>query len=53
MDIVKVLQPFYSWLLDYFSISVTVGGYSFTVGALYMWCMLFIIVVGVLKGLAR
>lgn len=51
MDIVKVLQPFFSWLLEYFSVTISVGGYSFTIGALFMWSMLFVIVIGILKGL--
>jgi len=53
MDIVKILQPFFSWLLEYFGITITLGGFSFTVGALYMWLIIACILIGFLRGLAR
>lgn len=40
MDLLNVMQPFFDFLYRFFSIRVTLGGYSFTVGALWLWVII-------------
>lgn len=53
MDLVSILQPFFVWLLDYFSIAITLGGFTFSIGALYMWFILACILIAFVKGMAE
>ena len=52
MDLLTVMQPFWDFLAYFFSVNVTLGGYTFTVGAFFMWCVLAVILIGFVKGLA-
>lgn len=52
MDLIDVLKPFFSFLVDYFAVEITLAGYTFSVGALYMWCFLVIVLIMFVKGLA-
>lgn len=52
MDLLDVMMPFWNFLVRFFGVSVTLGGYTFTVGAFFMWCILAMILIGFVKGLA-
>lgn len=52
MDLLDVMMPFWTFLARFFSVSITIGGYTFTVGAFFLWCALVIVLIGFLKGLA-
>lgn len=52
MDLLEVLIPFWDFLERYFGVSVTLGGFSFTVGAFLIWCILAMLLIGFVKGLA-
>ena len=52
MDLLEVLKPFFDFLIEYLNIQLTVGGFSFTIGALFLWCALVLVVIWFLKGLA-
>jgi len=53
MDVLEVLSPVWDFLARYFSIEISLGGFSFTVGALTMWSILVVILIGFLKGWGR
>lgn len=52
VDIVEILKPLFDFLAYYFEIPIVLGGYTFTIGALFMWCILVVIMIGFVKGLA-
>lgn len=52
MDILNVLQPVWDFFVTYCSTVISIGGYSFTVGALFVWCILASILIGFFRGLA-
>ena len=51
MDLVDVMKPFWSFLERFFSVTITLGGFSFSVGAFFMWSFLLVVLVGFLKGM--
>lgn len=53
MDLVKVLQPFFKFFETYCNIQVTLAGVSFSVGSIFVWCILATVLIVFLKGLAR
>lgn len=53
MDLINVLQPFFDFFLEFCAVEITLGGFSFTVGALFIWCILVGIVINFMKGLSR
>lgn len=53
MDLLEVLQPFFDFFVKFCAVNITLGGFSFTVGALFIWCILACILIGFVKGLAR
>ena len=52
MDLVIVLQPFFEFLGRFFGTSMVLGGYTFSIGSFFIWCVLLIVVIAFLKGLA-
>lgn len=52
MDLITVLKPFFDFFVRFCNVSITLGGYSFSVGALFMWCIIATILIGFVKGLA-
>lgn len=52
MDLISVLLPFWSFLEKFFAVSITLGGFTFSVGAFFMWCILATILICFVKGLA-
>lgn len=52
MDLLDVLQPFFDYIARFCAVTLTFGGFTFSVGALFLWCALATIVIGFLKGLA-
>lgn len=52
MDLVSVLKPFFDFFVTFCNVSITLGGFSFSVGALFMWCFLGSILIGFIRGLA-
>lgn len=51
MDFGNVFRIVGQFFIDYCSITVSMFGVSFTVGALFMWCALALILIGFVKGL--
>ena len=37
MDLIDVLKPFFDFLSRFLSVSISLGGFSFTIGALWLW----------------
>ena len=52
MDLLNVMQPFFAFLSKFFSVNITLGGFTFSVGAFFIWCILAMILIGFVKGLA-
>lgn len=53
MKLLDVLRPFFDFFVEYCNIEIDLGVGSFTVGALFLWCALALVVIGFLKGLAK
>ena len=53
MDLLEVLRPFFDFFIDYCSIVISLGGFSFTVGSFFLWCGLVLIIAGFVKGLGN
>lgn len=51
MDIVNVFKPVVDFFVQYCSIVVVIGGYSFTVGAFILWCIIAMILISFVRGL--
>lgn len=52
MDLVAVMAPFWSFFEHFLGVSITLGGFTFTVGAFFIWCILATILIVFVKGLA-
>ena len=52
MDLIEVMKPFWSFLEKFFGVTITLGGFSFSVGSFFMWCILATLLIWFLKGLA-
>lgn len=53
MDLIIVLKPFFDFFVTFCGTQITLGGFSFSVGALFIWCFLATILIGFMKGLAK
>lgn len=53
MDIVEVFEPLWSFFVKFCNVQMTLGGYTFSVGALFVWCVLASILICFVKGLAK
>lgn len=53
MDVLNVLKPFFAFFENYCRIRLTFGGASFTIGSLFLWCILATILITFLRGLAN
>lgn len=52
MDLINVFKPIVDFFVEYCSVVVTIGGFSFTVGALLIWCAIVILLGGFLRRLS-
>lgn len=52
MDLVNVLQPFFDFFVEFCNVTLTLGGVSFSVGTVFVWCIFATVLIGLLKGLA-
>lgn len=52
MDLISVLTPFFNFFERYCATVITIGGFSFTIGALFLWCILAVLVINFIRGLA-
>ena len=53
MDLVELFRPMASFLEKFFSVEVTLGGFTFTVGMFWIWCILAGLLIMFVKGLSR
>lgn len=53
MDLITVLKPFFDFFVRFCGTTVSLGGYSFTVGTVFLWCIIATILIVFLKGLAN
>lgn len=51
MDLIDVLRPFFAFLEKFLSVNVTLGGYTFSVGAFILWLIIGGLVIAFLKGM--
>lgn len=51
MDLVNVLQPFFDFFVRYCDITLTMGGVSFTVGSVFIWCIFATLLIVLMKRL--
>lgn len=52
MDILNIFSPFFDFLYKFLSVNITLGGYTFSVGALWLWAIICGFIIMFLKGLA-
>lgn len=52
MDLLDVLSPFFDFLYEFLAVNITLGGYTFTVGAFWLWVIICGVIIVFLKGLA-
>lgn len=52
MDVLYVFRPVVDFFIRYCSVVVTVGGFSFTVGSMFIWCGVVVIVWSFIRRLA-
>lgn len=52
MDLVKVLQPFFDFFARYCNVTLTLGGVSFSVGSVFIWCIFATLLIALLRRLA-
>lgn len=48
-DVFRIVGRFF---IDYCNIAITVFGYTFTVGSLFIWCAVALVLVAFVRGLA-
>lgn len=53
MDMLNVFSPIMDFLYEYFAVNITLGGYTFSVGALWLWGIICGLAIVFLKGLAK
>lgn len=53
MDLLDVFAPMFVFLEKFFAVEITLGGFVFTVGAFWMWCIVLTILILFVKGLSR
>ena len=52
MDLLDVISPFFDFLYKFLNVNITLGGYTFSVGALWLWVIICCLLIAFLKGLA-
>lgn len=52
MDLIDVLQPFFDFFMKYCNVTLTLGGYSFSVGSVFLWCIFAVLLITFLKRMA-
>lgn len=53
MDLITVLKPVFDFFVKFCGVTLTLGGYTFTVGTVFIWCFIASILIGFVRGLAR
>ena len=53
MDLLDVISPFFDFLYKFLAVNITLGGYTFSVGALWLWVIIGCLLIAFLKGLAK
>lgn len=51
MDFADVFKEVAVFFIHMCSVHVTFGGISFTVGALFLWCAIAVVLVGFIRGM--
>lgn len=51
MDLLDVFRPFFDFLGRFFAVQMTLGGYTFSVGAFMLWMIIGGIIIAFLKGM--
>lgn len=52
MDLISVLKPFFDFFVKFCDTSLSLGGYTFTVGSVFIWSIVAGILISFVKGLA-